>query len=74
MAGTAQRIMRLFEILGLESSDDPLASDDPLLATLMAAITDPSSIRLFDGIYFIGAMGESSLKLLSPCQARLRRS
>ena len=37
MAGTAQRIMRLLEKRGLESSDDPLASDDPLLATLMAA-------------------------------------
>ena len=37
MAGTAQRIMRLLAKRGLESSDDPLASDDPLLATLMAA-------------------------------------
>jgi len=37
MAGTAQRVMRLLEKRGLEDSDDPLANDDPLLATLMAA-------------------------------------
>ncbi len=37
MAGTARRVMRLLERRGLEEGDDPLASDDPLLATLMAA-------------------------------------
>jgi hypothetical protein len=37
MAGTARRIMRLLEKRGLAEGDDPLARDDPLLATLMAA-------------------------------------
>ena len=37
MAGTARRIMRLLEKRGLESEEDSLAADDPLLATLMAA-------------------------------------
>ena len=37
MAGTARRVMRLLEKRGLASEDDPLAADDPLLATLMAA-------------------------------------
>ena len=37
MAGTARRVMRLLEKRGLASDDDPLATDDPLLATLMAA-------------------------------------
>ena len=37
MAGTARRIMRLLEKRGLESEEDPLAGDDPLLATLIAA-------------------------------------
>jgi len=37
MAGTARRVMRLLEKRGLESEDDPLTVDDPLLATLMAA-------------------------------------
>jgi hypothetical protein len=37
MAGMARRVMRLFEKRGLEDGDDPLAADDPLLATLMAA-------------------------------------
>jgi hypothetical protein len=37
MAGTARRVMRLLEKRGLDSGDDPLAADDPLLATLMAA-------------------------------------
>jgi len=37
MAGTARRVMRLLEKRGLENQDDPLATDDPLLATLMAA-------------------------------------
>ena len=37
MEGTARRMMRLLEMRGLEGSDDPLASEDPLLATLMAA-------------------------------------
>ena len=37
MAGTARRVMRLLEMRGLERSDDPLASEEPLLATLMAA-------------------------------------
>jgi len=37
MAGTARRVMRLLEKRGLASNDDPLATDDPLLATLMAA-------------------------------------
>ena len=37
MTGTARRIMRLLEKRGLQSGDDSLARDDPLLATLMAA-------------------------------------
>jgi hypothetical protein len=37
MAGTARRVMRLLEKRGLESDDDPLTIEDPLLATLMAA-------------------------------------
>ena len=37
MAGTARRVMRLLEKRGLENEDDPLATDDRLLATLMAA-------------------------------------
>jgi hypothetical protein len=37
MAGTARRVMRLLEKRGLERDEDPLAADDPLLATLMAA-------------------------------------
>ena len=37
MAGTARRIMRLLEKRGLAEGDDPLAADDLLLATLMAA-------------------------------------
>jgi hypothetical protein len=37
MAGTARRVIRLLEKRGLENEDDPLATDDPLLATLMAA-------------------------------------
>jgi hypothetical protein len=37
MAGTARRVMRLLEKRGLAGSDDPLASEDPLLATLIAA-------------------------------------
>ncbi|MBW1689042.1 MAG: transposase zinc-binding domain-containing protein, partial [Deltaproteobacteria bacterium] len=37
MAGTARRVMRLLEKRGLDNGDDPLAGDDPLLATLMAA-------------------------------------
>ncbi|MGE4606418.1 MAG: transposase [Myxococcota bacterium] len=37
MAGTARRLMRLLEKRRLAGDDDPLASDDPLLATLMAA-------------------------------------
>jgi hypothetical protein len=37
MAGTARRVMRLLEKRGLESDEDPLAADDPTLATLMAA-------------------------------------
>ena len=37
MAGTARRVMRLLERRGLEGDEDPLADDDPLLATLMAA-------------------------------------
>jgi len=37
MAGTARRVTRLLEKRGIESDDDPLAEDDPLLATLMAA-------------------------------------
>ena len=37
MAGTARRVMRLLEKRGLDSGDDPLARDEPLLATLMAA-------------------------------------
>jgi len=37
MAGTARRVMRLLEKRGIEGDDDPLAEDDPLLATLMAA-------------------------------------
>ncbi len=37
MAGTARRVMRLLEKRGLNSAADPLADDDPLLATLMAA-------------------------------------
>jgi hypothetical protein len=37
MAGTARRVMRLIKKRGLENEDDPLAADDPLLATLMAA-------------------------------------
>ncbi len=36
MAGTARRIMRLLRKRGLEEPDDSLASDDPLLALLMA--------------------------------------
>ena len=32
MAGTARRVMRLLEQCGLESGEDPLAADDPLLA------------------------------------------
>jgi hypothetical protein len=37
MAGTARRVMQLLEKRGLDRGDDPLAADDPLLATLMAA-------------------------------------
>jgi hypothetical protein len=37
MAATARRVMRCLEKRGLENDDDPLAADDPLLATLMAA-------------------------------------
>jgi len=37
MAGTARRVMRLLKRRGLENEDDPLATDDPLRATLMAA-------------------------------------
>jgi hypothetical protein len=37
MAGTARRVMRLLQKRGLQDEDDPLAEDDPLLATLMAA-------------------------------------
>jgi hypothetical protein len=37
MAGAARRVMRHLKKHGLENDDDPLASDDPLLATLMAA-------------------------------------
>ncbi len=37
MAGTARRVMRILEKRGLESGEDPLTADDPLLATLMAA-------------------------------------
>ena len=37
MTGTARRIMRLLEKRGLQSGEDPLACDDPLLASLMAA-------------------------------------
>ncbi|MBW1886568.1 MAG: transposase zinc-binding domain-containing protein [Deltaproteobacteria bacterium] len=37
MAGTARRVIRLLEKRGLENEDDPLATDDPLLATLIAA-------------------------------------
>ena len=37
MAGTARRVMRLLEKRGLEDGEDPLASDDSLLASLMAA-------------------------------------
>jgi hypothetical protein len=37
MAGTARRVMRLLEKRGLESDEDTLAADEPLLATLMAA-------------------------------------
>ena len=37
MAGTARRVIRLLEKCGLENEDDPLATDDPLLATLIAA-------------------------------------
>jgi hypothetical protein len=37
MAGTARRVMRLLEKRGVENEDDRLATDDPLLATLMAA-------------------------------------
>ena len=37
MAGTARRVLRLLEKRGRENEDDPLAPDDPLLATLMAA-------------------------------------
>ncbi len=37
MAGTARRVMRVLEKRGLADGEDPLASDNPLLATLMAA-------------------------------------
>jgi hypothetical protein len=37
MAETARRVMRLLQKRGLENEDDPLAADDPLRATLMAA-------------------------------------
>ncbi len=37
MAGTARRVIRLLEKRGLENEHDPLATDDPLLATLIAA-------------------------------------
>jgi hypothetical protein len=37
MAGAARRVMRHLKKHGLENDDDPLASDDPLLASLMAA-------------------------------------
>ena len=33
MAGAARRVMRLLEKRGLASGDDPLATDDALLAT-----------------------------------------
>ncbi len=37
MAGTARRVIRLLEKRGLENEHDPLATDDPLLATLIVA-------------------------------------
>ena len=37
MGGTARRVMRLLEKRGLGNEDDPLATDDPLRATLIAA-------------------------------------
>ena len=37
MTGAARRIVQLLAKRGVEIGDDPLASDDPLLATLMAA-------------------------------------
>ncbi len=37
MAGAARRVKRLLERRGLEGEEDPLAADDPLLATLTAA-------------------------------------
>jgi hypothetical protein len=37
MAGTARRVLRCLQKRGLENEDYPLATDDPLLATLMSA-------------------------------------
>jgi hypothetical protein len=37
LAGTARRILRIVERRGLDSDEDSLASDDPLLAMLSAA-------------------------------------
>jgi hypothetical protein len=37
MAGTARRVLRCLQKRGLENEDDPLVTDDPLLATLMSA-------------------------------------
>jgi len=65
LAGTARRILRIVERKGLDSDEDSLASDDPLLAMLAAA-----SIR--SRIATGPEAGESWRRLVSNRKLRFR--
>jgi hypothetical protein len=45
LAGTARRILRLLERIGVDAEDDPVAGDDPLMAMLGAASIRSRSFR-----------------------------